>query len=122
MKNSDKVTHLRLLRHISRILMLILFLHNINNALSQIDIDWYEPINSITIEYDDSWAKVYYLTSSLTSISTSPGLYYFWFLKNEIHVTRGGYGGKLLHNGFTSHYLSNSLKEKGRFYYGLKDA
>jgi MORN repeat variant len=47
-------------------------------------------------------------------------VYYFWYRSREIHNTRGGYEGRLLHGEFTSFYSNNELKEFGEFKNGLK--
>ncbi|MFI5204277.1 MAG: toxin-antitoxin system YwqK family antitoxin [Flavobacteriales bacterium] len=45
---------------------------------------------------------------------------YFWLKAKEVHATKGGYEGDLLHGDYTVFYPSESLKEKGRFEMGLK--
>lgn len=91
------------------------------NLKAQLIDGWYEPINSIAIEYNDSWVKFYYLATSDHAIQPEPNLYYHWYFKDQIHVTRGGFSGKPLHGEYTAWYNSNNLKEKGNFYYGLND-
>jgi len=49
------------------------------------------------------------------------GIPYYWYKFNEIHITQGGYEGKLLHGSYSSFYRSNNLKEKGKFKKGLKE-
>jgi hypothetical protein len=45
---------------------------------------------------------------------------YYWYASNKIMETRGGYDGKLLHGDYSSFYLNNNLKEKGKFKLGQK--
>lgn len=45
---------------------------------------------------------------------------YYWYASNNIVETQGGYDGKLLHGAYSSFYLSNKLREKGKFRKGLK--
>ena len=45
---------------------------------------------------------------------------YHWFSANQIKVTEGGYGGKLLNGGYRDYYLSKNLKASGEFDEGLK--
>lgn len=46
---------------------------------------------------------------------------YYWYSSQKITETVGGFGGKLLHGTYTAFYLNDQLKEKGNFYYGLKN-
>lgn len=46
---------------------------------------------------------------------------YYWYGSNAIHVTQGGYSGKLLHGKYEEYYADKSLKEQGEFSNGLKD-
>jgi antitoxin component YwqK of YwqJK toxin-antitoxin module len=47
--------------------------------------------------------------------------YYFWYLKNIIHSTQGGYNGQLLNGHYVAFYPDKNLKEQGNFKTGLKD-
>jgi hypothetical protein len=53
--------------------------------------------------------------------STKPKLLYYWFSGNMIHVTQGGYSGKLLNGQYTEYYPDKNLKEQGAYKKGLKD-
>jgi antitoxin component YwqK of YwqJK toxin-antitoxin module len=46
---------------------------------------------------------------------------YYWFKSGEIHSSRYGAGGFVLHKTYSKFYESNQLAEKGEFNYGLKD-
>ena len=46
---------------------------------------------------------------------------YYWFKSGEIHTSRYGAGGFVLHKTYSKFYKSNQLAEKGEFNYGLKD-
>lgn len=46
---------------------------------------------------------------------------YYWFKSGEIHTSRYGAGGFVLHKTYSKFYESNQLAEKGEFNYGLKD-
>jgi antitoxin component YwqK of YwqJK toxin-antitoxin module len=47
--------------------------------------------------------------------------YYYWYLRNIIHSTQGGYSGQLLNGHYTAFYPDKNLKEEGDFKTGLKD-
>lgn len=90
-------------------------------AKAQLPDGWYEPINSATIEYENSWVRFQYLATSNYDLELQSQLLYYWYFKDIIHVTRGGHSGKLLHNDYVEYYNNNNLEEKGRFFYGLQD-
>lgn len=46
---------------------------------------------------------------------------YYWYSNNQIHITQGGFSGRLLNGSYSDFYLSSSLKEKGTFKTGLKE-
>jgi len=48
-------------------------------------------------------------------------LFYYWYSSNEIHITQGGFSGKLLNGQYTEYYPDKSLKEQGQFKKGLKN-
>jgi len=48
-------------------------------------------------------------------------LFYYWYGANEIHVTQGGFSGKLLNGSYTEFYLNKNLEEQGSFKKGLKN-
>lgn len=52
--------------------------------------------------------------------ATKPELSYYWHRANVIHITKGGFSGKLLNGSYTEYYLNKNLKEQGTFTKGLK--
>jgi len=46
---------------------------------------------------------------------------YYWYKSNEVHQSKGGYGGELLHDNYTKYFITNELQEQGDFVFGLKD-
>ncbi len=46
---------------------------------------------------------------------------YHWFKSGEIHTSRYGAGGPVLHKTYSKFHKSNQLVEQGDFFYGLKD-
>ncbi len=78
------------------------------------------PERSIPIKHSDysEWVLVYnddIKTSKLENDKT-----YYWLKAKQIHTSKGGYEGNLLHGEYTALYQDNSLREKGTFYKGLK--
>lgn len=57
--------------------------------------------------------------SSASSIK--PLLLYYWYSANTIHISQGGFSGKLLNGQYTEYYTNKNLKEQGNFKKGLKD-
>jgi hypothetical protein len=53
--------------------------------------------------------------------SIKSGLFYYWYSSNGIHVSQGGYSGKLLNGIYNEFYPNKNLKEQGNFKKGLKD-
>ncbi len=51
----------------------------------------------------------------------NPTLYYYWYSANVIHLTQGGFSGKLLNGSYDEFYANNNLKQQGNFKKGLKD-
>lgn len=48
-------------------------------------------------------------------------LEYYWYKGNKIHITQGGFDGKLLHGDFKVYYENTGdLKRKGEFKYGVR--
>lgn len=56
----------------------------------------------------------------LKSLNPSLNSTYYWYKSNEIHQSKGGYSGNLLHGDYTRYYITNQLSEKGVFSFGLK--
>ena len=53
--------------------------------------------------------------------SIKPNLYYYWYNANTIHISQGGFSGKLLNGPYIEYYTDKNLKEQGNFKKGLKD-
>jgi hypothetical protein len=46
---------------------------------------------------------------------------YYWFNRDTILHTTGGFGGRLLNGEYKVYYPNKSLHESGWFFFGLKD-
>lgn len=77
------------------------------------------PVSTFYLSLADETIKAQAI-SEKTIITTEQSKTYYWYSHNSIHQTQGGYDGRILHGEYSSFYLSNQLKEKGRFYKGLK--
>lgn len=78
------------------------------------------PKNRIPVHQADffAWVEVYdgeIKTSSLENNKT-----YYWIKAKQIHTSKGGYYGELLHGEYTALYKTDALKEKGKYSKGLK--
>ncbi|TCD05843.1 hypothetical protein EZ449_15370 [Pedobacter frigidisoli] len=51
--------------------------------------------------------------------ATSDSKRYFWYGGNQINITQGGFGGKLLDGAYREFYLNKNLKAEGNFDGGL---
>jgi len=49
-----------------------------------------------------------------------PKLYYHWYTADGIHVTQGGYEGKLLNGTYNEYYLNKNIKVQGTYLHGLQ--
>lgn len=58
--------------------------------------------------------------SSITKLKPQMGRPYYWYSKNSIQTTDGGFSGKLLHGLYTSYHRDHNLKCQGYFDRGLK--
>jgi antitoxin component YwqK of YwqJK toxin-antitoxin module len=63
---------------------------------------------------------VFQIKPSQIPRTSDPIKKYHWYSNNQLHVTQGGFSGKLLNGSYSDFYLSNNLKEKGVFKAGLK--
>lgn len=65
------------------------------------------------------------IQAEINPVSTNPSakitLFYYWYSANGIHITQGGYSGKLLNGLYSEYYLNKNLKEQGFFKKGLKN-
>lgn len=48
-------------------------------------------------------------------------LIYYWVKGADLHHSRGGYEGRVLHGDFVAFYPTRQLKSQGKFHKGLKD-
>ncbi|NTD96996.1 hypothetical protein G6M26_06515 [Agrobacterium tumefaciens] len=46
---------------------------------------------------------------------------YAWFGGNQLHLTQGGFSGRLLHGPYVEHFETNVIKSKGAYQKGLAD-
>ncbi|MBV6644928.1 MAG: hypothetical protein KI790_05745 [Cyclobacteriaceae bacterium] len=46
---------------------------------------------------------------------------YFWFVRDRVRTTQGGYDGHLLHGTFKAYHENDQLKAKGEMEMGLKE-
>lgn len=72
----------------------------------------------VTAHYDDHTIIAYVKPAEQLSLSSDR--YYYWFAGNGVHVTQGGYSGKLLNGNYQDFYMNKGLKESGVFDEGLK--
>jgi hypothetical protein len=63
----------------------------------------------------------FYAISPDRPLKTNIDKTYYWFSKDSIFTTAGGYSGRLLHGEYKVFYPDKSLRESGYFRYGLKD-
>ncbi|OFX68959.1 MAG: hypothetical protein A2X12_05490 [Bacteroidetes bacterium GWE2_29_8] len=77
--------------------------------------------NTVNVSNKEGFAKFSVLEDNKKKIKANVLFNYCWYYKNEIHTTKGGFSGKLLHGEFVSYYNNNSLKQQGTFNYGLKN-
>jgi len=65
------------------------------------------------------------IVAEIEPVSSSPSiksnLSYYWYNANTIHISQGGFSGKLLNGLYTEYYTNKNLKEQGNFKKGLKD-
>jgi len=87
-----------------------------SSANCQSDLNIYQSIS------DYKGNSIFYIAKKTPKMEFNPLLDYYWFMGNDIHISKGCIGGKPLNAGFTTYYLDNNLKEKGSFYFGLKNA
>ncbi|HIA11678.1 MAG TPA: hypothetical protein EYN69_06350 [Flavobacteriales bacterium] len=74
---------------------------------------------NIIIQNDDVMIEASALVGE-SKVNISDELTYHWFRNNEIHQTKGGFDGDIMHGDYTSFYPGKELKEKGSFNKGVK--
>ena len=76
--------------------------------------------NKVRIAEDDKT-----ILAEIIPVNSNPKakahLFYFWYSANLIHVTQGGFSGKLLNGSYSEFYLNKNLAEQGAFKKGLKN-
>lgn len=79
-----------------------------------------EVVNKRTIIRNDT---LFLFSVAEEDITIRPDLSrnYYWFKKDTILSTIGGFGGRLLNGNYTVYYPDKNLRESGQFHYGLKD-
>lgn len=102
--------------------LLILFALSFSSAIKAQNNDISFDINDYkhTINFNDH-KIVFQVKPAMEPKSTDPIKKYHWYSNNQIHITQGGFSGKLLNGNYTDFYMGNNLKEKGIFKNGLKD-
>jgi hypothetical protein len=64
------------------------------------------------------------ITAELLPVKREPSIEtdrkYYWYSGNQVHITQGGYSGKLLNGHYNEYYLNKNLKEQGEYKTGLK--
>lgn len=73
----------------------------------------------VYINYPDSSQKACVLNTQ-GKIKPKQDAFYYWYGNNSIHITEGGFSGKLLHGNYTAYYPNHNLKSQGCFDHGLK--
>jgi MORN repeat variant len=78
------------------------------------------PPNRIPIRYIDFMAYVMVYDGKVKTSSLNNERTYYWIKAKQIHQSKGGYEGDLLHGEYTALYRNDQLKEKGSYNKGLK--
>jgi len=64
------------------------------------------------------------IQAELKPVNSDPNVetdrFYYWYSSNIVHVTQGGFSGRLLNGKYTEYYLNKNIKEEGVFDKGLK--
>lgn len=60
-------------------------------------------------------------TTERAAASVDPAKTYHWIKGQDLHVTQGGYSGRLLHGECTTFHPGGQLREQGRYDKGVKD-
>jgi hypothetical protein len=82
--------------------------------------DFNLPKNRIPVKYPDFMAYVLTYDGKIKTTSLANERTYYWLKAKQIHSSKGGYEGDLLHGEYTSLYRNDALKEKGTYTKGLK--
>lgn len=78
------------------------------------------PKNRIPVQHPDfhAWVEVY--EGEIKHSALDDRKFYAWLKAKQVHTSRGGYEGELLHGNYTALYKTDALKEKGVYNKGLK--
>ncbi|MES2807017.1 MAG: hypothetical protein V4619_00220 [Bacteroidota bacterium] len=76
--------------------------------------------NRVRISADDKIIQAELLPVKSDPDTETDRLYY-WYGSNKIHITQGGFSGRLLNGQYIEYYLNKNIKEEGRFVKGLKE-
>lgn len=80
-----------------------------------------QQTHSLVLNIPDAYTECSIFNKVTQPASVDTACWYFWLNQNTLESTKGGFAGKLLHGPYTCFYNSHALKEKGNFYYGVKD-
>jgi antitoxin component YwqK of YwqJK toxin-antitoxin module len=76
--------------------------------------------NNTSIRFTNYYVNFDFHTNDKPDIKLDKRLFYYWFKNNNIHISQGDIGGKVLNGSYKAYYNSDQLKEKGIFCLGLK--
>jgi hypothetical protein len=72
------------------------------------------------IHLTDSGKTIIAEINLATEKQADPKLYYHWYTADGIHVTQGGYEGKVLNGAYNEYYLNKNIKIQGAYRNGLQ--
>lgn len=78
------------------------------------------PPNRIPVHQTDAYVWVMVYDGDIKSSKLEDEKTYYWLKAKQIHQSKGGYDGDLLHGEYTALYKNDALKEKGLYVKGLK--
>jgi hypothetical protein len=79
-----------------------------------------DALDKRTIVRNDT-VSIFYVAEEDRVIKVDISKNYYWFNKDTIIRTTGGFGGRVLNGDYKVYYPNKSLRESGQFRYGLKD-
>jgi hypothetical protein len=74
----------------------------------------------VVVNSPDSTVVTYVWPVGNKEVEAEEEKVYYWYKADKVRTSRGGFGGKVLHGDYTSFYIDQNLKEKGKFVKGLK--
>lgn len=78
------------------------------------------PKNKIPVHQGNFFAWVEVYDGEIKTRRIENDRTYYWIKAKQIHTSKGGYHGELLHGEYTALYKTDALKEKGMYVKGLK--